>query len=88
MAGTYPGGVKAAATNKQLYGDNFYVKIGKAGGSRTHRRIEPKNLIHRLAQRLGLAPKYERLKKGFAADPQRAKEAGRKGGQISKRRKK
>lgn len=32
MAGTKAGGLHAAATNKQLYGDDFYRKIGSRGG--------------------------------------------------------
>jgi general stress protein YciG len=38
MAGTREGGIKAAATNKQRYGDglngteSFYTKIGRKGG--------------------------------------------------------
>jgi general stress protein YciG len=32
MAGTEKGGRKAAATNKQRYGLNFYVQIGSKGG--------------------------------------------------------
>lgn len=32
MAGTKAGGKKAAARNKELYGENFYAKIGKKGG--------------------------------------------------------
>ncbi len=32
MAGTKKGGLKAAQTNKRLYGANFYEKIGKVGG--------------------------------------------------------
>ncbi len=32
MAGTVKGGQKAAARNKQLYGQNFYAKIGAKGG--------------------------------------------------------
>jgi len=32
MAGTRRGGLKAAATNKKLYGETYYLKIGKAGG--------------------------------------------------------
>lgn len=32
MAGNKEGGAKAAATNKQKYGDDFYAKIGAEGG--------------------------------------------------------
>ena len=33
MAGTKQGGLKAAATNREKYGKDFYAKIGqKAGG--------------------------------------------------------
>ncbi len=32
MAGTSEGGKRAAATNKQRYGNNFYTLIGKKGG--------------------------------------------------------
>lgn len=33
MAGTRKGGLKAAQTNKQRYGENFFKTIGKAGGT-------------------------------------------------------
>jgi len=32
MAGTRSGGLKAAAQNKQLYGEDFFKRIGRAGG--------------------------------------------------------
>lgn len=33
MAGTKEGGIKAAARNKEKYGDDFYSNIGKIGGT-------------------------------------------------------
>lgn len=60
MAGTKAGGTKAAATNKRLYGEDFYARIGQRGGLNGHTG-------------------------GFAANPELAKEAGRKGGKISRR---
>jgi general stress protein YciG len=35
MAGTKEGGRKAAAKNKEIYGEDFYKRIGRAGGSVT-----------------------------------------------------
>lgn len=32
MSGTKAGGLKAAATNKELHGSDFYARIGKKGG--------------------------------------------------------
>jgi len=32
MAGTKAGGLKAAATNKAKYGNDFYARIGQKGG--------------------------------------------------------
>ena len=32
MAGSKEGGIKAAARNKEKYGDDFYAKIGAIGG--------------------------------------------------------
>lgn len=36
MSGTVTGGRKAAATNKELYGKEFYQRIGRIGGERGH----------------------------------------------------
>lgn len=60
MAGSKEGGKRAAATNKDKYGDDFYARIGAKGGRNGHTG-------------------------GFAANPELAKEAGAKGGRISKR---
>ncbi len=35
MPGTVSGGKKAAAKNKELYGDDFYRKIGQVGGKKS-----------------------------------------------------
>lgn len=36
MAGTVAGGKAAAKTNKELYGSDYYVKIGAMGGALGH----------------------------------------------------
>lgn len=36
MSGTRLGGLRAAATNKQKYGENFYIEIGRRGGQNSH----------------------------------------------------
>lgn len=36
MAGTKAGGLKAAATNKAKYGDDFYSNLGRLGGRNGH----------------------------------------------------
>lgn len=36
MAGTKAGGLKAAETNKKLYGPGFYARIGAMGGKLGH----------------------------------------------------
>lgn len=35
MAGTKTGGKKAAERNRELYGDDFYSRIGKKGGAQS-----------------------------------------------------
>ncbi len=35
MSGTKAGGLKAEATNKELYGANYYITIGKMGGEKS-----------------------------------------------------
>lgn len=36
MAGTKAGGLKAAQTNKELHGSDFYSRIGRMGGQAGH----------------------------------------------------
>lgn len=36
MAGTIEGGKKAAKTNKEKHGDDFYARIGAKGGKNGH----------------------------------------------------
>lgn len=62
MPGNRIGGQKAAAKNRELYGADFYARIGAKGGQNGHTG-------------------------GFAANRDLAREAGRKGGMISRRRK-
>lgn len=38
MAGTVTGGKKAAARNKELYGKEFYARIGAIGGKKTGKK--------------------------------------------------
>lgn len=35
MAGTKQGGLNAAATNKRIHGEDFYVRIGALGGKKS-----------------------------------------------------
>lgn len=60
MAGTKAGGLKAAATNIERHGKDFYKRIGRKGGKASNNG-------------------------GFAANPELARIAGRKGGRISRR---
>lgn len=61
MSGSRLGGLKAAETNKQKYGREFYQNIGRKGGKAC-------------------------VPKGFALmDIEKIKNAGRRGGKISKR---
>lgn len=62
MAGNKQGGIKAAQSNKERHGDDFYKRLGAMGGA-----------IARPESRW------------FALHPDLAKEAGRKGGLISRR---
>ena len=61
MAGTKEGAEKAKKTIEERHGQDFFARIGGAGG------------------------KVTGTKKGFAANPKRASEAGKKGGARSRR---
>lgn len=69
MTGKLNGGKKAAKTIKELYGEDFYTKIGKKGG-----------LIGRTG---GFASK--KVGADGLTGIERARVAGAKGGRISKR---
>lgn len=60
MSGTREGGLKAAKTNLERNGKDFYARIGSRGGKLGHTG-------------------------GFYNNHERAVEAGRKGGKISRR---
>ena len=69
MAGSSEGGQKAALTNKNKYGPDFYRKIGVIGAEKYRKR-----------QKEGIAKP-----RGFAANKELARIAGAKGGTISRR---
>ena len=68
MAGTLQGGKRAAQTNKERHGEDFYQRIGKLSNASWE--------------------KNGRKPRGFAANPERARAAGRKGGLKSRKGKK
>ena len=71
MAGTITGGKQAAKTNKELYGDDFYANIGKIGGKNFNPQ-KPKGFA------------YARIH--LTADhPAHPRNAGGKGGAVSRR---
>ena len=67
MPGTKAGGLKAAQTNKKRYGDDFYRKMGKAGGAKSR----------------GGGFASESVGKDGLTGRERASIAGVKGGKIS-----
>jgi hypothetical protein len=60
MSGTIDGGNAAAQKNKELYGKDFYARIGSAGGK-------------------------AKVAKGFALNRDLARQAGARGGRLSRR---
>ncbi len=71
MPGTILGGRKAAQTNKTRHGSDFYAKIGQKGGQ------------------LGTSGGFASAKVGKdnLTGKERARQAGRLGGKVSRRRK-
>lgn len=69
MPGSVAGGRKAAKTNKRLYGDDFFVMIGTAGGKASK----------------GGGFKSDKIGKDGLTGRERAAIAGRKGGLKSRR---
>lgn len=53
MSGTKIGGKKAAATNKEKHGADFYRNIGRMGGSKSHPETRPFAKNPELASRAG-----------------------------------
>ncbi len=72
MAGTKNGGAKAAATNKNKYGPDFYARIGAMGG--------------KMGKTGGFAS--AQVGKDGLTGRERARLAGAAGGRISRRTKK
>lgn len=54
MSGTQAGGQAAARTNKEQHGEDFYKRIGKDGGSVSHRETRPFYVNRELAKRAGI----------------------------------
>lgn len=73
MAGTVEGGKAAAKTNKKVYGDDFYARIGAKGG-----KLGKTGGFHKAEHRCDIIPGVHRV----------ARCAGHKGGLISRRTKK
>ena len=65
MAGTSQGGKRAAQTNKERHGEDFYQRIGKLSNASWE--------------------KNGRMPRGFAANPELARAAGRKGRSKSRK---
>lgn len=69
MTGSISGGKKAAKKNKELYGNDFYTRIGRKGGSNSKNG--------------GFAS--SKIGKDGLTGSERARIAGMKGGKISRR---
>ncbi len=70
MSGTRTGGVKSAETIKKLYGNNYYINLGKLGGK----------------AQVAKGYATEKVDKNGLTGPQRAKVYGSIAGQLSHRK--
>ena len=53
MAGTKAGGLKASKTNKEKYGNDFYIGIGSVGGAVHHPKTRWFSMHPELAKKCG-----------------------------------
>jgi general stress protein YciG len=65
MPGTKAGGIKAAIKNKQLYGEDFYARIGAIGGkiSKTGGFAANRELAREAGRKGGLKSRRGKAKK-------------------------
>ena len=73
MAGTKLGGRKAAATNKEKHGEDFYKRIGTLGGSKSHRETRPFTVNPELARAAG-AKGGKMSRRGSSKQPHKKKQ--------------
>ena len=65
MAGTREGGEKAAATNKAKHGSDFYVMLGRKGGSAKHKTPRGFQAHPELARKAGAIGGKRSSRKGI-----------------------
>ena len=66
MSGNVTGGKKAADTNKERYGKEFYKKIGSKGGSVIHPDTRPFARNRDLARKAGAMGGRKSTRKGIS----------------------
>lgn len=76
MAGTSEGGIKAAKSNKEKYGEDFYARIGAKGGKRGHTGGFAANpeLARRAGAKGGAIGRRGPIKKDFEEEPEESEE--------------
>ena len=65
MSGSLAGGKKAAQTNKDRFGEDFYKKIGSKGGSVVHPDTRPFAKNRDLARKAGAMGGRKSTRKGI-----------------------